>query len=125
MAQPRVKHASIYYNDKRVGTMTGCEVKIKNGSGQELADGGVYNTDGQITSEISADNIVPITGMSVPMIKDLIDQRNAEIALGLLDGKIYVFDDCRPVDVSIKSDVASGKQTAAFNWVAGKPKISG
>lgn len=125
MALPRVKHASIFYNDRRVGTMTGCEVKIKNGSGQELADGGTYNTDGQVTSEISCDNIVPITGMGVPMIKDLIDQRNAAISVGLLDGKIYVFDDCRPVDVSIKSSVNDGKQMAAFNWIASKPKISG
>ncbi len=124
MALPRVKHASIFYNDRRVATMTGCKVKIKNGSGQELADGGVYNTDGRVTSELSCDNIVPITGMGIPMIKDLVDQRNAAITVGLLDGKLFVFDDCRPTDVEVSSDVSSGKQTAAFNWIAGAPKIS-
>lgn len=125
MALPRVKHASIFYNGKKVGTMTGCKLRIKNGSGQELADAGAYNTDGAVTSEISAENIVPITGMGVPMIKDLINQKNAEISLGLIDGAIFVFDDCRPIDVEIDNQVASGKQTAAFNWQAGKPKITG
>jgi hypothetical protein len=125
MALPRVKHASIFYNDKKVATMTSCKVKIKNGSGQEIADGGVYNTDGRVTSEISCDNIVPVTGMGVPMIKDLIAQKNAVISIGLLDGAIFIFDDCRPTDVEISNDVASGKQTAAHNWMAGAPKIVG
>ncbi len=125
MANPRVKHASIFYNGKRVATMTGCKVRIKNGSGQEMADGGTFNTDGQVTSEISADNVVPITGMGVPMITDLIAQRNAEITVGIMDGRIFVFDDARPIDVEINSEVASGKQTAAFNWQSGPPKITG
>jgi hypothetical protein len=125
MANPRVKHASLFYGatGKRVATLTGCKIKIKNGSGQELADGGPYNTDGQVTSEISADNIVPITGMGVPMIQDLIDQATINLSVGLIDGKIMVFDDVRPLDVEISSEVASGKQTAAFNWQAGKPKL--
>ncbi len=125
MANPRVKHASIFYNGKRVATMTGCKVKIKNGSGQELADGGAYNTDGQVTSEISADHIVPITGIGVPVLVDLINQQNATISVGILDGKILVFDDARPLDAEYLSEVASGKQTAAYNWQAGKPKVTG
>ncbi len=125
MANPRVKHASIFYNGKRVATLQGCKIRIKNGSGQELADGGAYNTDGQVTSEISADNIVPISGIGVPMLQDLVDQRNATISAGLVDGKILVFDDARPVDAEYASEVASGKQTAAYNYQAGKPKITG
>ena len=125
MANPRVKHASLFYgaSGKRVATLQGCKIKIKNGSGQELADGGPYITDGPVTSEISADNIVPVTGMGVPMIQDLIDQKTLNMSVGLIDGKIMVFDDVRPVDVEISSEVASGKQMAAFNWIAGKPKL--
>ncbi len=124
MALPRVKHSSIFYNDTKVGTMTGTKIKIKNGSGQEIADGGVYNTDGRVTSEISCDQIVPVTaGMTVKMIKDLIAQKNAVISCGLIDGSLFIFDDCRPTDVEISSEVASGKHTSAHNWMASAPQI--
>jgi hypothetical protein len=124
MANPRVKAGAIFYNGKRVGTLQGFTYRIKNGSGQELADAGAFNTDGQITTEISADNIVPITGMGVSMIADLINQQNAEITLGLIDGKLHVIDDARPVDVEVTGEIASGKQTAKFNWQGGKPKVT-
>ena len=125
MANPRVKAGSIFYNDKRVGTLQKFKYQIKNGSGQELADAGAFNTDGQVTTMIQADNISPLPGFDVPMIEDLIAQKNATISLGLIGGKIHVIDDARPVDVDIEGDVANGKQTAAFNWQGGKPKITG
>jgi hypothetical protein len=125
MANPRVKAGSIFYNNKRVGTLQKFKYSIKNGSGQELADAGAFNTDGQITTMISADNISPLPGFDVPMIEDLINQKNASISLGLIGGKIHVIDDARPVDADIEGDVASGKQTAAFNWQGGKPKLTG
>jgi hypothetical protein len=125
MPNPRVKPGSIFYNSKRVGTMQGFTYRIKNGSGQELADAGAFNTDGQITTEISCDNIVPITGLGVSMVRDLIDQKNPEITLGLIDGKLHVVDDARPVDVEVTGEVASGKQMAKFNYQGGKPKVTG
>lgn len=125
MANPRVKAGSIFYNDKRVGTLQKFKYQIKNGSGQELADAGAFNTDGIVTTTLQADNISPLPGFDVPMIEDLIAQRNATISLGLIGGKIHVIDDARPIDVDIEGDVANGKQTAAFNWQGGKPKITG
>jgi hypothetical protein len=124
MPNPRVKAGSIFYNGKRVGTLQGFTYRIKNGSGQELADAGAFNTDGQVTTEISADNIVPITGMGVRIVQDLIEQKNAEITLGLIDGRLHVVDDARPVDAEFTGEIASGKQTAKFNWQGGKPKVT-
>jgi hypothetical protein len=125
MANPRVKPGSIFYNSKRVGTMQNFTYRIKNGSGQELADAGAYNTDGQVTVEISCDNIIPITGMQVSIVEDLINQKNAEITLGLINGKLHIIDDARPVDGEFQGEVANGKQTGKFNWQGGKPKLAG
>lgn len=123
MANPRVKAGAVFYNKKRVAELQKFKYKIKNGSGQELADSGAYNTDGKVTTEISADMIVPVTGLSISAVKDLIEQRNAEIVLGVVDGRLHVVDDARPIDVEIEGDIPSGKQTAAFNWQGGEPKL--
>jgi hypothetical protein len=125
MANPRVKAGSIFYNGKRVGTLQKFKYTIKNGSGQELADSGAYNTDGIVTTTIQADNISPLPGFDSPMIEDLIAQKNASISLGLIGGKIHVVDDARPLDVDVEGDIANGKQTAAFNWQGGRPKLTG
>src|SRR5690348_7224970 len=116
MANPRVKPGSIFYNTRRIGTLQGFKYSIKNGSGQELADAGAFNTDGQVTTTISADNISPLPGFDAPMIEDLINQKNASISLGLIGGKIHVIDDARPVEVEVTGEIASGKQTASFQW---------
>lgn len=127
MANPRVKAGSLFYGDsgKRVGTLQKFEYEIMNGSGQELADAGAFNTDGQVTTKLSADNISPLPGFDVPMIEDLIAQKIVVISLGLIGGKIHVIDDARPINVKVDGDVANGKQTAAFNWQGGKPKLVG
>jgi hypothetical protein len=127
MANPRVKPGSIFYgtSNKRIGTLQGFKYTITNGSGQELADAGAFNTDGQITTKLQADNISPLPGFDAPMIEDLINQQNASISLGYIGGKIHVIDDMRPVEVEVSGEVASGKQTASFNWQGGKPKLVG
>lgn len=125
MANPRVKPGSIFYNTKRVGQLQNFKYTLKNGSGQEIADSGAYNTDGIVTTMITADMISPLPGFDAPMIEDLINQKNASIALGYIGGKLHVVDDARPIEVEITGDVASGKQTAAFQWQGGKPKLQG
>jgi hypothetical protein len=125
MALPRIRAASVLYRNKRVGVLQGFTYRIKNGSGQEITDQGVHNTTGRITTELSADAIDPIGGMGVPMIEDLINQKEASISIAFVDGKIHVIDDANPVDAEITGEHASGVQKAKFNWTGGKPTLTG
>lgn len=126
MGLPRIKAASVIYRNRRVGVLQGFTYRGKTNSGQEITDAGIHNTTGVFTSDLSAETIDPIggSGMSVSMIEDVINQQEASISVAFVDGKIHVLDDCNPVDFEVTGEKASGKQSAKYNWTAGKPKIT-
>jgi hypothetical protein len=126
MGLPRVKCASLLYGpgNRRVGVLTGFTYRYKTNSGQEITDAGIHNTTGVATTEFSADAIDPIGGMGVPMIEDMINNKEVSLSIAFVDGKIHVIDDANPVDFEITGEKASGTQKAKFNWTGGKPKIT-
>lgn len=125
MPNPRVQPGAIFYKKKRVGVMQGFTFTLKTNDGQEIADSGVFNTDGVETTEISYDSISPITGSSTTLIADALAKQDLEISLGIIDGKIYSVDDARLVQSEWTGEKASGKQTQKVQLHAGKPKIVG
>ncbi len=125
MPNPRVQPGSLFYKKKRVGVLQGFTYTLKTNDGQEVADSGTYNTDGIETTEISADNISPITGLGISVVQDALNKEDLEISLGLIDGKIHTVDDARLVQGEWTGEKASGKQTNKLQFHAGKPKIVG
>lgn len=125
MANPRVQAGSLFYKGRRVGVLQGFTYTFKTNDTQEVADAGVFNTDGIETTEITADNISPITGLGISVIADALAKRDLEISLGLIDGKIHSVDDARLVQGEWTGEKATGKQTNKLQFHAGKPKIVG
>jgi hypothetical protein len=124
MALPRVKSASVIYGTRRVAVLTGFTYRGKTNSGQEITDAGIHNTIGVFTTEFSFDAIDPIGGSGVSTIEDMINSQQASISIAFVDGKIHVLDDAQPMDFEVQGEKASGKQTAKYNYTAGKPKIT-
>lgn len=122
---PRVKSGSIFYKSKRIATMQNVTYRIKTNDGQEVADSGVYNTDGIVTTEVSCDTIVPVAGVGVSIVKDAIEHQDVNITLGVFDGKIHELEDARNNEIEFTGEAANGTQKGKFSWHAGKPKITG
>lgn len=125
MGLPRIKSASVLYNNRRVAVMQGFTYRYKTNSGQEITDAGIHNTTGVATTELSCDAVDPIGGLGVPIITDMLAKKQASISIAFVDGKIHVIDDAEPVDFEVTGEKASGKQTAKFNWTGGQPKVTG
>src|SRR6478735_2469750 len=108
MGLPRVKCASLLYGpgNRRVGVLMGFTYRYKNNNGQEITDAGIHNTIGVATTELSADAIDPIGGMTVPMIEDMIENKEIAISIAFISGKIHVLDDLNPVDFEITGEKA-------------------
>ncbi len=122
---PRVKSGSIYYENTRIATMQNVTYRIKPNGSQEVADGGAYNTDGIVTTEVSCDTIVPVAGTRLSVVKDAIEHKDVKLTLGLFDGKIHELEDARCNDIEFTGEAANGTQKGKFSWHAGKPKITG
>lgn len=118
-----MQSGSIFYSGKRIATMQNVTYRIITNDGQEVADSGVYNTDGVVLTEISCDTISPVGGLGVSIVKDAVEHRDVDLALGLFDGHIHELKECRAKTIEFTGEVASGKQTGRFEWHGPKPVI--
>lgn len=125
MAKPRVKSGSLFYKGKRVATLQNVTYRIKSNDTQEMTDDGVHNTDGIVTTEISCDTIVPITGIGVSIVEDAIRHNDVAITIGIVDGKLHEIEDARNTEIEFSGEAASGKMTGKFSWHGGEPKRTG
>lgn len=122
---PRVQRAALFYKSKRVATLQNVTYRINSNDTQELADGGAYNTDGIVVTEVSCDTICPVSGVGVSIVRDLVEHRDVDLALGIVDGKIHEIQECRAKSAEFTGEVTNGKLTGKFEWHGPAPKITG
>lgn len=109
---------------RRVGTAQNLTFTINPGDTQEVADSGVFNTDGVTLSEVQCDNILPVGGLGVSWFQAGIDHEDIDLVLGIIDGKLFTLKECRIRRIEVQSEKASGKLTARFEFQGGTPSMT-
>ena len=119
------KHASFYYKGKKVATCSGSETTINSGDEDQIGDEGWMGTsDGATTTKFNSDHIVPVKGVGVSIVKDMLAKKYVDVASGILDGAIYKMK-MRITTCSFTSQAANGTLTGRFEFRGGDPEIVG
>lgn len=120
----RVQSAKIFSGGRRVGTAQNVEYTINSNDTQELTDQGPVATDGITVTEASCTSIMPVTGITAPWFKAVIDHEDIDLILGVIDGKLHSLKGCRCKSVRVTSEMSSGKQTGQFEFFGPKPSLT-
>lgn len=124
MANVRVRAASMYVKGKRAGEFSGTKYSRKSGDEAQFGDPGYLgHSDGAETTEVSADGIHPVGGITVPSLqKAMSNKEDLDIVLSLIDGSIHqITMRCTQADTT--SDHKNGTQMGSYTLQGGAPKI--
>lgn len=119
----KVRSAALFYNKKRCARLMNVTYDIETNDGQEMTDAGTEFTDGIATAKVTADQLIPIAGIGLSMIKDALAHKDVTLSLGLIDGAIHELD-ARFKTISITSETATGKLTGKFELMCKTPRIT-
>ena len=120
----RVRSASFYLNNVRLGFMQNFDVSLKTGDTLEITDQGVIPTDGTPMGTAKAAVLVPVAGTRTDILKKALAHADLKIALGIIDGSIIQCD-ARIENLDFKSEVANGKLTGDWSFLLFNPQITG
>jgi hypothetical protein len=123
MATTRVtiRKADVYKDGRKMGYFETAELTVTDNGEQQIAQEGVVgDSDGAITSELTASEIVPTDGIDSGMMDSLLDQQ--DVAVGYFTGGVMynIVGRCRTGRLSTEARSGSNKG----NWTiqAGKPE---
>jgi len=120
----KVRSAAIFYNGKRVGLMQDTTYDLDTNDNIEQTDDGTYFTDGRETTKVTFGALIPVAGLRISAYSDALKKNDVTIQLGLVDGSVHTIT-MRAKTYAVKSEVASGKLTGNFEYMGGKPVITG
>ena len=125
MAAKVFRHASVYYKSKKVAMFSGWEETIESGNEDMIGDAGWEGRSaGAKMTKLSTDAIIPVAGMQVSVIRDLLNDEYVDIGLAVVDGKIHRIT--MGVDsANITSEAANGTLRGRFSFSGGKPELIG
>lgn len=123
-AEPnRFRHYSIYYGGLRAKMITGTETTYTSNDEAQIADKGYEgHSDGAIMTRIQSDAVVPVQGMGIQALADMLLKKYVDIGMGIIDGKIQRLK-ARCVEASVSGNAQNGTQTAKFTFEGGKPEL--
>lgn len=120
----KTKGGSIYYKGKKIAMMQSIEYTITTNDGQESTDSGVHNTDGVLVTRVTCNTLVPVRGVGISVVDDLVNHRDVDLTLAIVDGSMHELKEARGEEGQFSGEVQSGRLTGRFTWHAGTPKIS-
>jgi hypothetical protein len=115
-----VRSAPIYVGPSKIAELTEATVTFKANGELIVTMEEVVKTKGVVTTEVTADTVVPFGGLSVNMVGMLIDQ--TEVQIGVLTNGAYYTVNGTFDEASIKTMVKSGSTTGAFKFSGGTPQ---
>ena len=124
-ATKKVRNATILLDGKKQATMQNVTFTLNTNDTQEVADGGVYVTEGQALSTVQSTNIVPVAGTTTKLLKKALRKETIQIVLWPVDGDIVTLDGCGIASLEFQSETPTGKQTGTFNFFAAEPTVNG
>lgn len=119
------RHASVYYRGKKVAMFSGFEESIESGNEDMIGDGGWEGrSSGAKLTKLSTDAIIPVAGIGIAIIRDLLNDEYVDIGLGVVDGTVHKIK--MGIDqAQVTSEAANGTLRGRFQFSGGKPEIVG
>jgi len=122
MAAKVIRHASVFYQSKKVANATGGTLELPANFEDQIADEGwIGTTTGPKTSKVSLNAIVPIEGVGHTMRADMLNDKYVDITVGVVDGGICEIKDMKCSNVKYEWDVKVGSQTMSLEFSGGAP----
>jgi hypothetical protein len=114
-----VQVAPVYVGPLKLAEMTEATVTFKANGELIVTIEEVVKTTGVVTTEITAETVVPFGGLTIDMVGLLVNQTSVQVGV-LMNGNFYTvtgtFD-----EASIKTMVKSGSTTGSFKFSGGTP----
>lgn len=123
MADYRFTSAPISFNGKKVAEISGQTTSIDSGDEDMFGqDGHLGASEGIAMMSVDCDMVVPVAGLSVPMLITLINKKTVTLGV-LVDGK-WLQSDVRVRSIKYTSDSKAGTTRCTATMVGPEPTIS-
>lgn len=123
MAADDIIPAALFYQNRRVGMLQKMQYEIMSNDTHEVVDAGTFFTTGVAQGKVSADLLVPVGGIGVPITQDLLLHKNVVLQVGVIDGKVHKLAG-RVEKITFDTEIANGKQTAKVEFFCKTPKVN-
>lgn len=117
------RSAPIYAEGKKIAEIESGDYDIDSGDEQVNLTDGVDYTNGQITTKMTCNVIVPVSGMTTRLVSYLVQKQPVLIGI-FVDGQMHQVT-MRPMRANYKTDSKSGKLTGSFEFNGGAPELTG
>jgi hypothetical protein len=123
MATYRVKHASVFANGAKVGTMNTNDIEVNSGDEIQFGDEGFAGwSDGATTTSCDVGEFVPIQGTTFNWAQAVLNKQVLNMSFAVVNAGIWEID-MRATSQGIKSDAKAGTQMSSTKLTGGAPKI--
>ena len=116
----RVQAVPIYVGPLKVAELTEATITFKANGELLVTMEEVVKTKGVVTTEISADALVPFGGMTVDMVGLTVAQTDVQVGV-LMNGNYYTVDGTFD-EATVKTMIKSGSTTGSFKFSGGTPQ---
>lgn len=124
MAMVRVRHASIFVVQKKVGQMFNNKYSINGGDEPQYGDAVLLGySDGVIMTNLTANIVIPVKGADVDIAALLLAKSDVDIQIGTIGGVIHQIT-MRTLKAEFTSDAKVGSLVGDFEFGGGEPKRS-
>ena len=124
MAKALIRPAPLYYKGKKVAEIREGTYDIESNDQREIcAEGYIGHTDGATTSSVQMTLIVPVPGLSIPLLADML--RKAYVKIGLFeDAKLHNLEG-RVTKISYSWNFEKGENRCVGSFESGAPDLAG
>jgi len=126
MAAPKTfRQCSFFYKGRLVAVAKTGTYSINKNREQQVGETGWQGAStGPTTTTLSVDTLMPTIGTETTLLVDMLNDKYADVALALVDGKIHQLT--MSIDTAEYTwDVSNGTMGGKFEFSGGKPQITG
>jgi hypothetical protein len=113
----------VYYKGKKVAEVREGTYEVDSNDQREIAsEGYLGHTDGATTSSVQMTLVVPVPGLSVTMLPDMLAKKNVKLGL-FTDGKFHTLEG-RIVKMAYAWNHERGEMRCTGSFEAGEPALA-
>ena len=119
-----IRSASVYFEGKKIAEIESADYTIDSGDEPHHGQEGLYGfSKGQITTKVSTNVIVPVSGLSTTLESALLQKKQVNIGWAA-GGKLHQIT-MNVMSCNYKSDSKSGSLKGTFEFHGGAPDVTG
>lgn len=124
MSQVIIRPFPLYYGTKKIAEVSSGTYDVTPGDEAQIGtDGYLGHSDGATITKIDADCIVPVKGLGVTILADMLAKKYVQVGI-FADGKSQQLQ-MRVTHASYSWDSKTGKASGKFSFEGGSPDLVG